>query len=169
MTAFLNPWFLLGALLTVLGAFGFGYASNDGADKVTAAWAQADKVATEARAKRIATARQAEATLQAAADEDRRKTDEKNKRLSARVAALADELRKRPERPAEPRPANVPQPAASAGAQGGGCTGAGLYRSDAMFLVGKSELYQRIRNQRDDCYAQYERAREALKQRAAGQ
>lgn len=160
MTPFLNPWFLLAAILVVLGAFGVGYESNDGADRMKAQWDASDAAVIKARGIRVAKAREAQDKLQANADEARRKTDAENKKRDARLAAALSELRKRPDRPRQ-QPGVVPAPAGP-GAQSGGCTGAGLYGPDAELLARKADLYQRIREQRDSCYGQYEDAQRAL-------
>lgn len=62
-----------------------------------------------------------------------------------RAAALADSLRDRPERPAAVPGAD----AASAPAEG--CTGATLYRGDALFLAGEAARADRLRAALDRC------------------
>lgn len=158
------PYKLLAGLLALLAVFLAGYASNDGAARVQAAWDNEHLVVVQARAKRLEVVRSVEAALQAAANEDRRRTNAERDRLLARADALARELRNRPERP-------TGQPALPAGAAGpgaaGACTGAGLYRDDGVFLIGQARMCEDIRNQRDEYLRQYQRAQQRL--RALGQ
>jgi hypothetical protein len=157
-----NPWIILAFVLALIGAYGYGEIDGEGrgGNRVQLAWDHADKVATAAREKRNAQVRAESAALQAAADERRRKEDERNKDRDRQLAAALDELRKRPQRPS-------PTDGGGAGAPGapperGGCTGAGLYADDAMFLTRFADQAQRIRGQRDDFRLRYEQARDAL-------
>lgn len=73
--------------------------------------------------------------------------------LERRVAELTGELRQRPERPAAGG-AGLPKGAAGAVA----CTGAGLYRTDAAFLVGEAARGDRLRIQLAECQRRYDAA-----------
>jgi hypothetical protein len=159
MTIF-NPWVLLGGLLALLGAFGAGYSSNDEGDKVRAAWVKANADAAEQNRIVVAAAKVAQDKLQDEADEARRIKDEADKMRDAQLSAALGELRKRPPRPTA-QPGGVPA-TPGPGAEGGGCTGAGLYADDAVLLARKADLYQRIREQRDACYEAASRHRQAL-------
>ena len=68
----------------------------------------------------------------------------------ARANKLSDELRNRPPRTASP---SVPPEA------GGACTGAGLYRDDALFLNWFSSQTERLKEERNYYYGRYEDAR----------
>jgi hypothetical protein len=159
-------WALIRAALVLAvlaAAFVWGYESNHSADKVQAAWDHAEKVASEVRQKRVEAARQKEVDLQEAAETDRRKASEENQRLADRVAGLVRSLRQRPLRPEPPRPGDVhPQPSGPP-AENHGCTGADLYRDDGELLTRYAALAAAIKSERDQCYIQYERAQEALK------
>lgn len=72
--------------------------------------------------------------------------------LRRRVAALADSLRNRPDRPAGG--GDVPPSPADPVA----CTGAQLYRSDAGFLVGESARADQLRADLAACRAAYDAA-----------
>ena len=82
---------------------------------------------------------------------NQKEADEK-RTLAADVERLRGELRKRPGRPAAG--GAVPGGAAPAVA----CTGAGLYREDAGFLVGESARADRIRIELARCRQLYDQA-----------
>lgn len=171
MLAFLSPYMAalkIGAalvLLVALAALALAYNEHErgiGRNEVQSAWDSANKVAFAARAQRIAEARKAEAALQVAADERRRTEDVENKRMDAHLVDNLAGLRDRPERPAAAGQPSVHQQATGPAPEGGGSTGAGLYRDDAEFLTRFADLAQRIRNQRDACYQQYGEAQRRL-------
>lgn len=177
MLAFLSPYtaaLKIGAalaLLLLIAAGVLAYNEHErgiGRATVQAAWDQANKVAFEARGKRIAEARKEEAALQAAADDRRRSEDVENKRMDARLVDNLAGLRDRPERPVVADKSDLHQPVAGPPTEGGGATGAGLYRDDAAFLTRFADLTQRVRNQLDSCYQQYGEAQRRLKAQGAG-
>lgn len=102
-------------------------------------------------------ARAVEGQLRDTAAAITKESDETKRTLAARADALARELRNRPERPA------AGSATAAAAAPAAGATGAGLYRPDAEFLAGEAAAAARIAVERDECRAQYDAAREALK------
>lgn len=177
MFSFLNPYSaalkigLAIALAVALGAAVLAYNSHErgiGRAEILAAWDHANKVAFEARDKRIAAAHKAEADLQSSANEDRRNNAKAEDELRARVTALTGELRERPSRPvATAGRTDLHQQPPGPGPQAG-CTGAALYRDDANFLVGFAADSERITAQRDACYVQYGRAQAALKAQGQG-
>lgn len=78
-------------------------------------------------------------------------TADETRDLAAAVARLTSELSKRPDRPAGgPVPPSPADPV--------GCTGAGLYRPDAAFLVGESARADRLRVELKACQAAYDSA-----------
>lgn len=79
------------------------------------------------------------------------KASNEQKRLSAQLAAAHRELRNRPERPTG---GDVPKGPAN----GVGCTGAQLYRSDAAFLIGESARADGLRIALARCQAAYDQA-----------
>lgn len=81
-----------------------------------------------AHSEALLVARGKEQALQSQADQIKRMSDEKITLLTTRVNGLVSELRNRPERPTNTVPADP-------GTEPTKCTGAGLYRDDAEFLV----------------------------------
>lgn len=157
------------ALFAALSAAVFAFGAHEreiGRAAVQAAWDRANAVAFRVRGERIAAARKAETDLQESANEERRRDAKTLDDLNARVLALSGELRDRTGRPvAQAGRADVHQQPAGPGA---GCTGAGLYREDAGFLVGDSAAAALVARQRDACYAAYGRAQEALRRQGLG-
>jgi hypothetical protein len=120
-------------------------------------WRLGDEI-SDLRANHAEAARAAESSArsreQAAATSlatiEQKASDEK-KSLAAQLAAARIELRNRPERPSG---GDV-----SKGTAGGvGCTGAGLYRSDAAFLVGESARANKLRIDLAACQAKFDAA-----------
>jgi hypothetical protein len=159
-----SPWVILAAVLAIAGAYIKGHVDGDdsGAARIQAAWTKADNDLLKWRMDKLQQTRKDERELQAAADKEKEALRAQNDKLDSKYRAAMLELRNRPERP-KPGAPGVPA-VAGAGTPGWG-TGAGLYRDDSEFLVGRADIAQRIRNQRDACYRQYEAAR--LKAEAA--
>ena len=158
-----NPWVLLAFMIALVftGVTAFEKGDTEGRSAVQAAWTKSDLTAQIARAARILSNQQTGQQLQQDADKQRQADHDKITDLNTRLIASNNELRKRNARPADNGASAGVQPA-STGPQGGGCTGAGLYSDDSVFLNGKADLFQRIRLQRDSCYAAYERAQAAV-------
>ena len=116
---------------------------------------QTQKAADKARAEAEAKTRQ----LQTDADQARKEKSDALNDLDRTQRALADSLRRRPERHAGG--AGLPAPALD-GQAAGGCTGAQLYRSDGEFLAREAARADTIRIELGACYAAYERARQAI-------
>lgn len=154
---FPSPWLILAGVLVVGAAGGSGYISGRkaGGDAVQVRWdrAEAQRTATALENQRMV--QRSNDKLQDAQNLERKQSARIIEILNGNVAALTRSLSSRPARPAV-GPSVMP-PAASAGTDLR-CTGAGLYRDDAELLVGRSAAAQRIRIQRDNCYAAYERA-----------
>lgn len=158
-----NPWLILAAVL----AIGTAYVSGDlrgakrGADGVQVRWDKENAQRALRSAENEQRGRDTQEKLQNEADKDRAANAQTLAALDRRVRDLSDELSKRPQRPAS---TDRGAPAAGAGTDRG--TGLGLYREDALFLIGEAATAKRIKLQRDQCYIQYERAAaeiEALK------
>ena len=98
-------------------------------------------------------ARAKEQELRDAADKQRGIDRAKINSLNRAVADAVEQLRNRPERPA----ANLPTPAAT-GLSGTGCTGAGLFRPDAAFLIGIAADADRLRIALNACQRAYQAA-----------
>lgn len=139
----------------VAGGAGYWRGHNAGEAKVQAAWDRERAKLAEEHAQAVAAARAKEQALQAQADQLREESNAKLKEVNARAAALADSLRKRPDRPTQ---AGAVSGAASAGQSG--CTGAELYRSDAEVLVRLAQQADGLTIALKKCYAQYESLRQ---------
>lgn len=156
-----NPW-LVGGVLLALGAAGIGgYVRGEaaGRNEVQVAWDRDNAKRALLASENEQRSRDTQEKLQASADADRTRNAKTLADMDARLAAAVGELRKRPARPAL-APGADPQ-AAGAGPQG--CTGLGLYGPDAVFLAGEADTGARVKLQRDQCYAAYERADSALR------
>lgn len=148
------PWALIGGFLAFLGAFCAGYASNDEAEAIQAAYERENARILQQRLARAQAIRESSEKLQAAADEERRSRDEKLKRMDADLRVALGELRKRPARGEAPR-RDLPAPS---GAPLHSCTGAELYRDDAGVLTREAARAQRILGERDACATLYGKA-----------
>lgn len=165
MLTIFNPWVILAWVGSLIAAAIFGYANNNEADEVTASYEHANKVAVEARAKRIAQARDQERQLQAFSDEDRRRRRAEEERNTATLLATIGELRNRPDRPAPSGPggANVHPGATGTGPAPRGCTGADLYRDDAELLARYAAAAVRFKSAAESCHVKYGEAQKKLR------
>lgn len=137
----------------VAGSAGYWRGHNAGEAKVQAAWDRERAQLAEEHAKAVAAAREKEQALQAEADQLREETNAKLKEASARAAALADSLRKRPERPAAGSAVSGTASACS------GATGAQLARGDGEFLARYAADAARLEAALEQCVRQYEALR----------
>lgn len=156
-----NPWLILAAVVAI-GAAGLAgdlAGAKRGRDSVQVQWDKENAQRALKSAENVQRARDTQERLQKAQDDDRQKHAATVADLDARLRAAMRELSKRPARPRVPDNQLL---AAGPGA-GSGCTGAGLYADDGLFLAGKADLFQRIRLQRDACYISYGRAQEEVK------
>lgn len=152
----MNPLHMAaGCVLVAAIAGGAGYwrGHSAGQAKVQAAWDRERAQLAEEHAQAVAAARAKEQALQAQADQLREESNAKLKEVNARAAALADSLRKRPERTA--------QGSAVSGTTSTcvGATGATLARPDAEFLAGYAADAARLQAALDQCVRQYEAVR----------
>lgn len=146
------------AVLLSATMFGWGYLTGNshGSKRVQQQWDHQMARTAEEMARQQAKAREAERQLQLEADRKLKEKDREIAALARRSAALADSLRDRPE--ARLAPADVPQAAGAAA----GCTGAGLARPDAAFLVGFAADAARLQLALDQCRAGYQAAKQSL-------
>lgn len=145
---------LLAAVLLALGGAWRAYVSGEKAGKaqVQAQW-DADKLAhANALAQETAKGLKKERALQAMADKKRKELANEVTHIAAeRDAALAG-LRERDQRASV---SNAPDSAgADAGPSAPRCTGAGLFREDAEFLIGEAARANRLRAELKKCLAQ---------------
>jgi hypothetical protein len=103
-------------------------------------------------------AREAEQSMQAAADKLRRDKDAQINSLNSRVRTLTAQLQSRPQRPST----SSITPDARLGLTAKGCSGAELYREDGEFLVREAARADTIRESYKQCTAQYEKARKIM-------
>lgn len=160
--ALLSPkvWFelALAAIVAWAGWYGYTWVYERGADSIQRKW---DAVEAE-RAQLVIAQQQAaikaQAELQAKADQLRRDKDAQINNINASLAAALDGLRNRPDRPG---PGNLP---ASPGAgSAAGCTGSELFKPDAGFLSREAARADELRAELQQCQAQYNELRQALK------
>jgi hypothetical protein len=149
----LKWWFVVAGASAVLCA-GTAWVSHQkgrvaGAQEVQQMWDQERLATAQAHAAEMLKARQQEQALRAlAAKLKKERVDEAN-RLAAEYAADIERLR---DRPTERAGAGGVPPGAAAGT---GCTGAGLARPDAEFLVGFAADAARLQSALDQCRRQY--------------
>lgn len=161
-----NPWLILAGVLLLGAAYLTGdiRGAKRGADAVQVKWDAESAQRALRSAENVTRAQDTETKLQGDQDDARKQLAQRNDDLSRRLAAATAELRKRTTRPGS---AAGQVQTASAGTQGGS-TGAGLYADDAVFLDGFADTAQRVRLQRDECYAAYERADAAVQSLGLG-
>ena len=144
-------------MLAIGAAAGGGYYKGNSAGKaeVQAKWAKekAEQYAEYAKGQEAARAREQE--MQAAADKLRREKDAQIKEVNARATALANSLRDRQSRPAEGSTVS-----SASGARPAACSGKELYREDGEFLVRIAREADELRAALDQCYKQYNAARQ---------
>jgi hypothetical protein len=165
VTWLLNPRLLLVLALAVAWPLSLWTANNRGETAGQASVQQAWDAATISQAlETLRLVERAHATSQALNDkasEQRKATNDQITRINRAHALALERLRDRPERPVASG-GGVPQVAA-AGEHATGCTGAGLFRGDSVFLAGLASDADRLRIGLQACQAQYNSAREALK------
>ena len=154
----MNPYFIAGAVIAVAlaGAGGYVKGTAHGKAEVQAAWDQEKARLAEEYAKAQAAAREKEQQLQTQADQLREEANEKQRNSNQLAAALADSVRKRPERTA---PASTVSSTAGAVCPACVCTGAELPRPDAEFLIREAARADELRIALDACVRQYETLR----------
>ena len=124
-------------------------------DKAKLALAEQTAAIEIAKAEAERAARAKEQELQEVADKQRKVRDAKIKSLDLALAAAAEQLRNRPERPS----GNLPT---VAGTGSGGCAPSQLYRSDAAVALSIAAGADKLRIALEACQAQYTKARESL-------
>lgn len=153
----MNPYLILGGVLAIGLAAGGGYYKGNSAGKseVQQAWDKEKAEQYAAYAKGQEEARQREQELQANADKLRKEKDAEIKNINARATALANSLQQRQTRPTET--STVPS---VAGTGPTACTGKELYREDGEFLVRLSREADELAAALNQCYKQYNAARQ---------
>jgi hypothetical protein len=153
----MNPYLILGGVLAIGLAAGGGYYKGNSAGKseVQQAWDREKTEQYAAHAKALEEAVEKQQQLQMEADKLRQEKDSEIRNINARATALANSLRDRQSRPTQT--SAVPS-AASVGSSA--CTGKQLYREDSEFLVGIAREADELRIALNQCYKQYNAARQ---------
>lgn len=129
-----------------------------GRDEVKVEWQSERIEQAKARADALVKAREREQTLRETIDRLRGEYSEKIQHISLERDALARELRRRPERPAD----YVPPAAAVAGAEpAASCSADQLFRQDAEAAVGIAADADVVRAALMECRAAYGAAQQA--------
>jgi hypothetical protein len=151
----MNPWVILAFVLAVGTAAGGGFYKgfSTGKAEVQQAWDKEKAEQYAAYAKGQEEARRREQEMQASADQLRKEKDAEIRNINARSLALANQLRDRPERPAQSSTASGAARACS------GATGAELAKGDGEFLAGYAADAARLQAALDQCVKQYNAVR----------
>ena len=154
----MNPWVILGAVLAIGAAAAGGYytGKESGMAEVQQAWDK-EKAAQYAQyAKAMEEAVEKQQQLQMGADKLRQEKDREIRDIAARNTALVNSLRDRQSRSTANSSAvpNTPSTGQSA------CTGKQLYREDGEFLVRLSREADELAAALNQCYKQYNAARQ---------
>lgn len=126
---------------------------QSGMSEVQTLWDMEVAQMSQAQAEELMKARQREQALQALIDQQRKAHHEEVKRIASEYAADLERLRDRPEERAGS--GGLPEGSAS----GVGCTGEGLARGDADFLVRYSADAARTQAALNACVAAYDEVR----------
>lgn len=154
-----NPWVLL-AIALLAGASFFGgdiQGAKRGANEVQVRWDKREAEISAANEEVRRLVQKSTDNLQGAMDAARKDNARAMALLNDDLERMRSELQQRPTRPSGSGGNNQ---APRAGPDGG--TGLGLYREDALFLVGEAATGKLIKLQRDQCYAAYERAQNEI-------
>ena len=166
MTWLLNPQLLIVLASAIAWPLSLWQASHRGETAGRAAVQQKWDAATTTLAletvKLVDAAYAETQALQDKASEQRKATNDQITRINRAHALAIERLRARPERPADTSVGGVPE-VATVGEHATGCTGAGLFRSDSVFLSGLAADADKLRAGLQACQAQYNAARETLK------
>ena len=152
----MNPYFIAGAVLAVVFAYGAGHWQGDeaGQAKVQAQWDKEKAKLAEEYAANVALMREKEQVMQGNADKLREDKNRELREANARNTALLNSLQHRPNRTESSGVSTT----ASDGKDG--CTGKELYREDGAVLIGIAREADELRISLKQCYAQYEAARQ---------
>ena len=158
MTALLN-WRIWVLIALAIGQAAFGWKMYSTGKQAGLQQLEEYKLAeTQQTAQALYAASVKAQTLQDEKDKLRKTKDVQIAHLNTDLASALDRLRSRPERPREGDLPSNPAPGSEPS-----CTGAGLYRPDADFLVREAARAKRLQLDLGECQAAYESARQALK------
>lgn len=155
------PWmirFAIAAAISILTGFGIWFTYQTGfeagSDKARMEWSEQKTEQLAALNQELIKARQREADLQLLAAKLRKEKSDEANRLARQYAVDLERLRNRPESRAGA--GGVPQTAAA----GVGCTGEGLARPDAQFLVWFAAEAAKLQSAYDECRVKHEATKE---------
>ena len=157
MAILLSPRLWIAVALAALLGWTHHTAYQAGKDRVQARWDTAKASEAMQRASDLEQALATQRGLQAQIDKLRKDGRNEVARINRNHALALDGLRNRPEARATDS-AGVP-PTSGLGV---GCTGQGLARPDAGFLVGYARDAARLQSALDQCLAWYQAAKERL-------
>lgn len=150
---------LMVALACALAAVvAYRHGHSVGAAKVAAQWGAERAVLNQKIAEETQRAIETERKLRAQLDANRRSYEREKARIAANYNAALDRLRDRPERPSTPA---VPD-AAGVATPARGCTGAELYREDAVVALGIGRDADLVVAALRECRAGYQAAKDRL-------
>jgi hypothetical protein len=151
----INPWIILGLVLSIIAAFGGGYykGNEDGQASVQQKWDKENARLQAEYAENQRLAREREQALALGAERLRQEKDREIRNINARATALTNSLRDRSERPAQSSAVSGTTPACS------GATGKELARGDGEFLARYAADAARNAAALDQCIRQYEDVR----------
>lgn len=151
----LRVWAVLAALVFL--AFTHFSAYRAGRAVIRAEWTAQRLEDSQRHAEELEAALAAQRALQARIDQIMKDNRHEIARINRAHTAALDGLRQRPEARSD---AVMPTPAGATA----GCTGAGLARPDAEFLVGFAADAARLQSALNECRSRYQAARESLGQ-----
>ncbi|MDN8617888.1 hypothetical protein [Variovorax ginsengisoli] len=155
MTLFLSPKFWLAIAFAAVLAFAGLQTVRVAGGKTELAEERRERAEETTERERIARRaternRQIEQERTALATAQEKAKDEQILNIDARLRDALGQLSERPDRPAGSGGAAGNPPAQAA------CTGAGLYRPDAAFLIGEAAAAARVAAERDYCHERYD-------------
>ena len=156
MTTVLSRVAVMALACALAAVVAYRHGHSVGAAKVTAQWEAERAVLSQKIAEESQRVIETERKLRAQLDANRRSYEREKARITANYNAAIDSLRDRPT--ARAGDTGVPEGSTA----GVGCTGAGLSRDDAEFLVWYASEAARVQAALEACVAAYKRVEEAV-------
>lgn len=156
MTTVLSRVAVMALACALAAVVAYRHGHSVGAAKVTAQWGAERAVLNQKIAEETQRAIETERKLRAQLDANRRSYEREKARIAANYNAAIERLRDRPT--ARAGDTGVPEGSTA----GVGCTGAGLSRGDAEFLVWYASEAARVQAALEVCVAAYKRVEEAV-------
>lgn len=156
MTTVLSRVAVMALACALAAVVAYRHGHSVGVAKVTAQWEAERAVLNQKIAEETQRAIETERKLRAQLDANRRSYEREKARIAANYNAAIERLRDRPT--ARAGDTGVPE----GSTVGVGCTGAGLSRDDAEFLVWYASEAARVQAALEVCVAAYKRVEEAV-------